>query len=69
MEASFSALFVGDRAGFAVAKFAMFQHGIRIAAQYSNVEGEPYHERVILAKSFGSFYTMISQDGEVRDHD
>ena len=40
----------------------MFQPGSRILAQYSNAAGEPLHERVVLAKSFGSFYTLCSPD-------
>ena len=43
----------------------MFQPGSRILAQYSNAAGEPLHERVILSKSFGSFYTLCSPDEDV----
>ena len=43
----------------------MFQPGSRILAQYSNAAGEPLHERVVLAKSFGSFYALCSPDEDV----
>ena len=43
----------------------MFQPGSRILAQYSNGAGEPLHERVVLAKSFGSFYALCSPDEDV----
>ena len=54
-----------DSAGPVRLSMAMLAPGSRILAQYSNGAGEPWHERIILAKAYGSHFAMCSPDLDV----
>ena len=48
-----------------VSAMAVLAPGTRILAQYSNVAGEPWHERIILSKAYGSHFSMASPDLDI----
>ena len=44
---------------------AVLAPGARILALYSNVLEEPWHERIILSKAYGSHFSMASPDLDI----
>ena len=48
-----------------VSAMAVLAPGTRILALYSNVAGEPWHERMILSKAYGNHFSMASPDLDI----